>query len=238
MALLKVKAVTKRFGGLTAVNTVNMHVEKGEIVGLIGPNGAGKTTLFNCVAGYYPPDSGEITFDGQPITNMLADQTCRLGITRTWQIVKVLAKLTVQENVMIGAFLNNREVKTARKKADEILEFCGLTYIKDDLGGSLTIAEKKRVEVARALATDPELILLDEVMAGLTPKESQEAIEIVYKIRELGITILMIEHVMEIIMPISDRLIVLDQGCKIAEGTANEVAHDEEVIRAYLGVKR
>lgn len=238
MALLEVKAVTKRFGGLTAVDKVNMTVEEGQIVGLIGPNGAGKTTLFNCIAGYYPPNEGEIIFDGQPITNMQADQICRLGITRTFQIVKVLNKLTVQENVMIGAFLHDKNVSQVKEKVDEILALCGLTSIKDTKGGSLTIADKKRVEVAKALATNPKLILLDEVMAGLTPKESQDAIDLIYKIREKGLTILMVEHVMEIIMPISDWLVVLDQGFKIAEGTADQVANNENVVRAYLGVKR
>lgn len=237
LALLEVKSVTKRFGGLTAVNAVDMVVEERQIVGLIGPNGAGKTTLFACIAGFHSVDSGEIYFDGKRITGLTPDEICRAGLVRTFQIVKVLSKLTVLENVMIGAFLRNKNVPIARKKAMEVLDLCGLTRIADMKGAALTIADKKRVEVARALATEPKMILLDEVMAGLTPKESQDAIELIHKIRDAGITILMVEHVMEIIMPISDHLVVLDSGTKIAEGTAEEVAKNERVVHAYLGVK-
>ena len=237
MKLLEVKSVTKRFGGLTAVNSVNMSIEKGNIVGLIGPNGAGKTTLFNCIAGYYQPDSGEIWFDGIRIDGMKPHEICTKKLARTFQIVKILNKLTVLDNVMVGAFLNSKNVNLAKNKAREILDFCNLTNVSDVKGSDLTIGDKKRVEVARTIATNPKLILFDEVMAGLNPKEGQEAIQLIYKVRDLGITILMVEHVMEIIMPISDRIVVLDLGSKIMEGTAAEVSKNEEVINAYLGVK-
>jgi len=237
MKLLEVKSVTKRFGGLTAVNSVNMGIKKGKIVGLIGPNGAGKTTLFNCIAGYYQPDSGEIWFDGIRINGMKPHEICTKKLVRTFQIVKILNKLTVLDNVMIGAFLNNKNVNLAKNKAREILDFCNLTNISNIKGSDLTIGDKKRVEVARTIATDPKLILFDEVMAGLNPKEGQEAINLIYKIRDLGITILMVEHVMEIIMPISDQIVVLVLGKKIMEGTAAEVSKNEKVINAYLGVK-
>ena len=237
MKLLELRNVTKRFGGLIAVNSVNMSIEKGKIVGLIGPNGAGKTTLFNCIAGYYQPDYGEIWFDGIRIDGMKPHEICIKKLTRTFQIVKILNKLTVLDNVMVGAFLNNKNVKLAKNKAREILDFCNLTNISNIKGSDLTIGDKKRVEVARTLATDPKFILFDEVMAGLNPKEGQEAIQLIYKVRDLGITILMVEHVMEIIMPISDRIVVLDLGSKIMEGTAAEVSKNEKVINAYLGVK-
>ena len=237
MKLLEVKSVTKRFGGLTAVNSVDMNIKKGEIVGLIGPNGAGKTTLFNCIAGYYQPDAGEIWFNGIRIDGMKPHEICTKRIGRTFQIVKILNKLTVLDNVMVGAFLHNKNVSLAKKKAMEILNFCNLRNVSDVKGSDLTIGDKKRVEVARTIATDPKLILFDEVMAGLNPKEGQEAINLIYKVRDLGITILMVEHVMEIIMPISDRIVVLELGRKIMEGTADEVSKNEKVINAYLGVK-
>lgn len=237
MALLEVKGVTKIFGGLTAVDSVDMAVEEGQIVGLIGPNGAGKTTLFNCIAGYYHPDAGEIWYDGTRIDGMESYNICKRKLVRTFQIVKTLNKLTVLENVMVGVFLNDKNVSAARKKAKEVLDFCGLSLIADEKGSGLTIGDKKRVEVARAIATDPKLILFDEVMSGLNPKEGKKAVQLIYKVREMGITILMVEHVMEIIMPISDRIVVLELGKKIMEGTATEVAKNEKVIHAYLGVK-
>lgn len=237
MALLEIKGVTKSFGGLTAVHAVDMEVEQGQIVGLIGPNGAGKTTLFNCIAGHYPPDAGEIWFQGERIDGLSPDAICKKRLVRTFQIVKILAKLTVLENVMVGAFLRDKNVARARKRAWEILAICNLSHLANVRGAALTIGNKKRVEVARTLATDPTLILFDEVMAGLTPKESQEAIDLVHRVREMGITVLMVEHVMEIIMPISERIVVLDYGKKIAEGTSEEIVKNEQVINAYLGVK-
>ncbi len=237
MALLEIKGVTKKFGGLTAVDSVDLSVEEGQIVGLIGPNGAGKTTLFNCIAGFLTPDAGEVWFEGNRIDNRNPCEICRRKLVRTFQIVKILSKLTVIENVMVGAFLNNKNVRTSRKKAREIIDFCGLGALADEKGANLTVGNKKRVEVARALATNPKMILFDEVMAGLNPKEGKEAVQLIYKVRDLGITILMVEHVMEIIMPISDRIAVLNLGKKIMEGTAEEVSKHEEVIDAYLGVK-
>jgi branched-chain amino acid transport system ATP-binding protein len=237
LALLDVKGVSKRFGGLLAVNSVDLVVNAGELVGLIGPNGAGKTTLFNCIAGHFHADEGQIMFDGKPITGMPAEDICALGLVRTFQIVRIITRLTVLENVMVGAFLRHKNVALAREHARKVVGLCGLQDVADTPGRSLTIVYKKRLELARALATQPKMILLDEVMAGLTPRESQEAVDLIYKIRDTGITILMVEHVMEIIMPISDRLVVLDSGSKIAEGTAAEVSRDDRVVQAYLGVK-
>lgn len=237
MTLLEVKSVTKIFGGLTAVDSVDMAVEEGQIVGLIGPNGAGKTTLFNCIAGHYRPDAGEIWYKGTRIDGLEPHQICKRRLVRTFQIVRFLNKLTVLENVMVGVFLNDKNVSAARKKAREVLDFCGLSPIADEKGSGLTIGDKKRVEVARVIATKPKMILFDEVMSGLNPKEGKEAVQLIYKVRELGITILMVEHVMEIIMPISDRIVVLELGKKIMEGTAAEVSKNEKVIDAYLGVK-
>ena len=237
MTILKVEKVTKQLGGLIANNQLDLVVDKGKITGFIWPNGAGKTTLFNCIAGFFCPDQGEICYDGIRIDRMKPHEICKRKLARTFQIVKILSKLTVLENVMIGAFLNNKNVRTSKKRAKEIVDFCGLSQIANEKGSGLTVGNKKRVEVARALATNPKMILFDEVMAGLNPKEGQEAIQLIHKVRDLGITILMVEHVMEIIMPISDRIIVLNLGKKIMEGTADEVSKHEEVIDAYLGVK-
>lgn len=237
MVILEVRNVSKKFGGLTAVNNVSLSITEGEIVGLIGPNGAGKTTLFSCISGYYKPDVGEVLFYGKPITGLRPNRVCKIGLTRTFQIVKTIERLSVLENVMIGVFLRDKNITSAREKAIEIVRFCGLDDVVKLRGGSLPIAYKKRIEVARALATNPKLMLLDEVMAGLTPKEGQDAIILIRKIRDIGTTILMVEHVMEIIMPISDRLVVLDSGIKIAEGIPSEIANNERVIEAYLGVK-
>jgi len=235
MALLEVRNLTKRFGGLVANHRINLDINEGEIVGLIGPNGAGKTTLFNCIAGYYKPDEGTVRFMGKDITGHPPERVCKEGIARTFQLVKIFKDMTVLENVMVGALARARNTREARELAMEILEFVGEADKKDVLAGSLTIADKKRLEMARALATKPKLLMLDEVMAGLNPAEVSEAVDLILKIREQGITVFLVEHVMAAIMPISDRIIVLDSGEKIAEGLPEEIASNERVIKAYLG---
>ncbi|MDR1978524.1 MAG: ABC transporter ATP-binding protein [Synergistaceae bacterium] len=235
MELLEIRGVSKRFGGLAAVDSVDMYVSRGEIVGLIGPNGAGKTTLFNCVAGHCGITGGEIYFDGRRIDGMSPNEICAMKLARTFQIVKSITRMTVLENIMVGAFMVSKRIPLAREWAREVMDFCGLSPLADAKAGSLTIGDKKRLEVARALATEPELLLLDEVMAGLTGKESRDAVELIYKIRNWGVTVLMVEHIMEIIMPISDRIVVLDSGTKIAEDTPEKIARDKKVIDAYLG---
>jgi branched-chain amino acid transport system ATP-binding protein len=235
MALLEVNNLTKRFGGLVANNAVSVEVNQGEIVGLIGPNGAGKTTLFNCISGFYSSDGGSVAFEGQDITRFSADQVCREGIARTFQIVKIFKDMTVLENVMIGAFCRTTSPERARAEALKTLEFVRLVEKKDVPGGSLIIAEQKRLELARTLATQARLLMLDETMAGLNPMETREAVELLRKINAQGVTLIVVEHVMEAIMRISDRIMVLDYGKKIAEDVPGEIAQNEEVIKAYLG---
>ena len=235
MALLELRGVTKRFGGLVANDRVDLDVGEGEIVGIIGPNGAGKTTLFNQVAGLYRADGGSIRFAGREVGRLPAEEICRLGIARTFQIVRVLKDMTVLENVLVGALCRTASVRRAQEAAREVLTLVGLEERAGTLAAALTIAEKKRVELARALATRPRLLLLDEAMAGLNPKETAEAVSLVRKINGQGITLLVVEHVMEVIMPISHRVAVLDGGRKIAEGPPAEIARNLAVIRAYLG---
>jgi branched-chain amino acid transport system ATP-binding protein len=237
MALLEVQELTKRFGGLVANDRINLQVNEAEIVGLIGPNGAGKTTLFNCIAGFYPPSEGTVRFKGEDITGLPANEVCLFGIARTFQLVRIFKDMTVMDNVMVGAFNRTNLAARAKKKSLEVLDFCGLSPKKSMLAGGLTIADKKRLEFAKALATEPALLMLDEAMAGLNQTETAEAIELVKKVRQSGITVLLVEHVMEVVMPISNRVVVLDYGKKIAEDAPEKVIHNEEVIKAYLGDK-
>jgi branched-chain amino acid transport system ATP-binding protein len=235
MSLLRIERMTKRFGGLTAVSDLSTEICNGEIVGIIGPNGAGKTTVFNCIAGYYPPNEGEIIFREQSLGGFDTSAICRCGLARTFQIVRPFGDLTVLENTMVGSFLHNRSPDKAKEKAHEVLKRVGLEPLESTRAKNLTLAHRKRLEMARALATEPSLLLLDEVMAGLTPVESDGVVDLIRKIQGTGVTMLIIEHVMRAIMRVCDRILVLDHGVKIAEGTPTEVAKDETVIKAYLG---
>lgn len=237
MEELVIEGLTKRFGGLEALKDISFSVNRGEIVGLIGPNGAGKTTLFNCLTGFLRIDAGQVRFQGTAITNWPAHRICRLGVVRTFQVVQILTGLTVLENVMVGAFLNHSRTADARSKALEVLSQLGMDAKADSAAGGLTLPEKKRLEVAMCLATDPRLLMLDEAMAGLTPTEVHEAVNALKALRQRGMTLIVVEHVMEAIMPIADRLIVLESGRKVAEGTPEEILSNERVIAAYLGDK-
>jgi branched-chain amino acid transport system ATP-binding protein len=234
--LLRLESASKRFGGLQANRDVSLAIEAGEIVGLIGPNGAGKTTLFNCITGYMHADGGRIVFDGTDITHARPERICRLGVARTWQVVRAFGRMTGLDNVVCGALQRTGRVSEARARATELLEFTELRGRGDMPAATLTLADRKRLEIARALATRPRLLLLDEAMSGLTPIESAAAVKLVRRIHEeLKVTICVVEHVMEVVMPLSHRVVVLDYGVKIADGPPETVVRDEQVIRAYLG---
>ena len=233
--MLTLEGVTKRFGGLTAVRAVSMDVREHELVGIIGPNGAGKTTLFNVIAGYYRPEDGRIVFEGRDVTGLPAHAISRLGLTRTFQIVKPFGNLSVADNVMIGALTRLPRVRDARVEAERVIALCGLGPHAVARARALPIGLRKRLEVARALATRPRLLLLDEVMAGLNPSELTGIIDLVRRVHAEGVTLIVIEHVMAAMMRLAQRIVMLHHGEKIAEGTPEAIAHDRRVIDAYLG---
>jgi branched-chain amino acid transport system ATP-binding protein len=238
VAFLQVVNLVKDFGGVVANNRISFQIDQGEIIGLIGPNGAGKTTLFNCIVGFHRPDSGKVIFKGREITGLKPFMTNREGIGRTFQLTKVTTGMTVLENVMVGAFCRTDDRPIAKKKASEILLFLGLEGVKEYHLNELPIASQKKVGLARALATQPELLMLDEVASGLNPKETEELVDLIKRIhQEMKVTLFLIEHVMEVVMPISQRVIVLDSGEKIAEGLPMEIVKNKRVIKAYLGEK-
>ncbi|HLC01480.1 MAG TPA: ABC transporter ATP-binding protein [Anaerolineales bacterium] len=235
MSLLEISRLTKHFGGLTAVYDLSFSLDQGEILGLIGPNGAGKTTVFNLVSGFIPPSSGTVTFDGRSVTNLRPHQICQLGLTRTFQVVQPFPDMTVLENVMIGAFVRHGRPAEAENKAREVLKRVALDHKAATPGRSLTLLELKRLEIGKALATEPRLLLLDEVASGLNMVEVEDVLALVRQLNREGITFLIVEHVMKVIMSLCRRIIVLDFGKKIGEGTPQHVSRDQAVLEAYLG---
>ena len=238
MSFLEVRNLVKDFGGLVANQDVSFFIEQGEIIGLIGPNGAGKTTLFNCIAGYYKPDSGQVLFKGQDITGWRSDQTNVAGIARTFQVMRVTTGMSVIENVMVGAFCRIDDRHVARKEAAALLSYLGLSGVSEYHLNELPIAMQRKVGLARALATKPELLMLDEVASGLNRTETDEIVDLIQRLNaERKITVFLIEHIMEMVMRVSQRVIVLDGGIKITEGLPGEIVKNGEVIKAYLGEK-
>lgn len=235
MTLLSANRLTKKFLGLVAVKKVDLTINKGEIFGLIGPNGAGKTTLFNMLSGYYRADGGQVLFNGEDVTSLSSHEICKKGLARTFQIVKPFGKLSSLDNVKVGAFNRTKNYAEATEIAEHYLAFVGLEHKKDIRVKELTIGDQRRLEMARALATGPQLLLLDEVMAGLTPTEVSMVMDLVQKVREDGVTVLMIEHIMAALMKLSDRVLVLHHGEKLAEGTPKEIVKNPKVAEAYLG---
>jgi branched-chain amino acid transport system ATP-binding protein len=233
--MLEVREVSKSFGGLKAVDRASLDVARGEIVGLIGPNGAGKTTLFAAIAGFHRPDAGTVSFEGRPITGLAPHRICAAGMVRTFQITQPFAGISVRENIMVGAYLHTADRRLAAREAEAVAALVGMKDQLDQRGADLTVAGRKRLELARALATGPRLLLLDEVMAGLNPTEIVEIVGVIRNIRAAGVTILLIEHVMQAVTSLAERVYVLNQGRMIAEGTPAAIADNEEVIEAYLG---
>jgi branched-chain amino acid transport system ATP-binding protein len=235
MSFLEIRGVTKLFGGLAALTKVTYDVKQGEILGLIGPNGAGKTTLFNVVNGFYPPTHGEVLFKGEKVSHLKPHQICKLGMARTFQVVRPLQRMTTLDNVIASAFLRSKSKAEATEMAIEHLRFTGLYEDRNVISKGLPLGKRKKLEITRALATQPEMLLLDESFAGLNPSEQNELIEIIQKVRKKGITIMVIEHHMKVIMSISDRIVVINYGEMIAEGTPKEIGNSPLVIEAYLG---
>ena len=235
MALLEVKELSKHFGGVVALDGVNIKVDKGELVGIIGPNGAGKTTLYNCVTGFYPPTSGRVFFDGKDVTGLPSHRLCRMGMARTFQIPRPFMSMTLLENVMVGALGVGMSLREAREKAKEIVSFLKLEEQANKPISKLNFNYRRRCELARALATNPKLLMLDETFAGLNPSEIDEMVKLVRKIHESGVTIMLTEHVMKVVMSLAERIVVLHQGRVIAEGSPREVVNDSRVVEAYLG---
>ena len=233
--MLEVRDISKSFGGLKAVDSASLDVASGEIVGLIGPNGAGKTTLFATIAGFHRPDAGTVSFEGKPITGLAPHRICAAGMVRTFQITQPFAGISVRENIMVGAYLHTADRRLAAREAEAVAALVGMRDQLDQRGADLTVAGRKRLELARALATGPRLLLLDEVMAGLNPTEIVEIVNVIKNIRASGVTILLIEHVMQAVTSLAERVYVLNQGRMIAEGTPAAIADNEEVIEAYLG---
>lgn len=233
--MLEVQDISKSFGGLRAVDCASLTVRQGEIVGLIGPNGAGKTTLFATIAGFHRPDSGAVTFEGKDITAFAPHRICAAGMVRTFQITQPFAKISVRENIMIGAYFRTADRRVAARQAEAVAGQVGMAGQLDQMGADLTVASRKRLELARALATGPRLLLLDEVMAGLNPTEVGEIIEVIKDIRGTGVTILLIEHVMQAVTSLAERVYVLNQGRMIAEGSPAQIAENPRVVEAYLG---
>jgi branched-chain amino acid transport system ATP-binding protein len=233
--MLEVRDLSKAFGGLKAVDSASLDVKAGEIVGLIGPNGAGKTTLFAAIAGFHKPDAGRILLGRKDITGLAPHRICAAGMVRTFQITQPFAKISVRENIMVGAYFRTADRREAIARAQQVAAQVGMDDQLDQLGADLTVAGRKRLELARALATGPQLLLLDEVMAGLNPTEISEIVGIIQKIRASGVTILLIEHVMQAVTSLAERVYVLNQGRMIAEGTPAEIAENSQVVEAYLG---
>ena len=233
--MLEVRDLSKAFGGLKAVDSASLDVKAGEVVGLIGPNGAGKTTLFAAIAGFHKPDAGRISLGGKDITGLAPHRICAAGMVRTFQITQPFAKISVRENIMVGAYFRTADRREAIARAQQVAAQVGMDDQLDQLGADLTVAGRKRLELARALATGPQLLLLDEVMAGLNPTEISEIVGIIQKIRASGVTILLIEHVMQAVTSLAERVYVLNQGRMIAEGTPAEIAENSQVVEAYLG---